>query len=332
MIDSSSTRYDLVALPPVGRRVHLGPLLRGLQWEEQPGELAVRLQAQLHNEHTPAGRVHALLPNGAPLLLLADWGPGWQEVWRGTVRRWGPLTDGGRDFSLTAYDQLFHLAKSKDDRYYPAGATGRHIITDIADAWSIPLGTIDGPDVAVAKSLFRSKTLAAMILDVLEQTKKRGGGRWIVRSAEGRVHVLRAGQNSPCYWLKADESVQEVEHEQSIEDLVTRVKIVGSAGDEQAAPVVAVLDGRTEFGVLQELVASSASDSPDSARQEAQDLLDERGKPIERRKVVGPDLPFLRRGDRVRVDAATLAGYYLVAGVQHNADARTMILEVDDEG
>ena len=189
---------------------------------------------------------------------------------------------------------------------------------------------MEGPDTPLGKNMLRAKSLADMIYAVLDQTKKRGGGKWIVRSREGVIDIVRAGGNSPVYWLRADESVQSVEEERSIEDLVTRVRIVGSADDEERAPVIATLDGRTEFGVLQELVTQSDSDSPAVAQQEAQDLLDERGDEKKTRKVTGPDLPFLRRGDKIRITAGTLDGYYLVAAVQHDARSRIMTLEVEE--
>ena len=331
MIDVSRVRYDLVLLPPDGGEMHLAQLATRLSWEEQPGELSVRLTAGFSNQKITSGRwLHELLPNGTRLELLADWGEGWREVWRGSVFRWNLRDDGSPTVETTAYDGLIYLMKSKDDRYYPAGTTGRTIIADIAQDWGIPLGTVDGPDVALGKNLFRAKSLADMIYAVLDQTKKRGGGKWIVRSREGVIDIVRAGQNSPVYWLRADESVESVEEERSIEELVTRVRIVGSAEDEERAPVIATLDGRTEFGVLQKLVTQSDSDTPEAAQQEAQDLLDERGDEKKTRRVSGPDLPFMRRGDKVRITAGTLDGYYLVAGVQHDGLARTMTLEVEE--
>ncbi|MDN5345122.1 MAG: hypothetical protein PWQ18_1236 [Clostridia bacterium] len=99
---------------------------------------------------------------------------------------------------------------------------------DIAGAWGIPLGTVEGPDMALAKQVFRGRTLADMIFDVLDQAKKRGAGKWIVRSKQGKIDIVRPGQNSPVYHFGADDNVAQVEDQQDIEDLVTRVKIVGA--------------------------------------------------------------------------------------------------------
>lgn len=333
MIDTAKINYDLVAITPQGQTLHLNEVLRNLTWEENPGELAVRLEAELQNQQLTGGAwLHQQLPLGGQVFLYADWGADRQEIFRGTVFNWHYLTDPLGHFSITAYDPLIYLAKSKDDRYYSSGTLARVIIEDIAKAWQIPLGTVEGPNVALAKQVFRGRTLADMIFDVLDQAKKRGAGKWIVRSKQGKIDIVRPGQNSPVYHFGADDSVAQVEDQQDIEDLVTRVKIVGAEDKEGRTPVVATLDGRTEFGVLQDLVYKEQYDNLAAAKAAAQDILAERGQPRKKRRITAPDLPFLRRGDKVHIAAGTLIGYYLVAGVVHNANDRTMSLEVEDVG
>ena len=48
--------------------------------------------------------------------------------------------------------------------------------------------------------------------------------------------------------------------------------------------------------------------------------------------MIAPDLPFLRKGDKVKVEAGTLIGYYIVSSVTHNATNRIMVMEVEDVG
>ncbi len=222
--------------------------------------------------------------------------------------------------------------KSKDDRFYKAGQTAKAVIQDIAKAWGIPLGTVQGPDVALAKQVFRGETLADMIYSVLNEAKKKGGGEWIVRSKQGKIDVIRPGQNTPVYLFTHDTNVDSISDRQDIEDLVTRVKIIGAEDSEGKAPVVAQLDGRTEFGTLQELVYQRQYDTPAAAESAAKDILKERGQPRRERKVIAPDLPFLRKGDTVKVEAGTLIGYYIVSSVTHDATNRIMVMEVEDVG
>ncbi len=333
MIDVSQIRYDLVAILPGGDKLRLYSVIRSLGWEENEGELAVRLEAEVQNQQMSDGKwLHQKIPLGCQVVLLSDWDQGWKEIFRGTVHRWSYRTDPLGHFLITAYDPLIQLMKSKDDRYYKAGQTARVIIEDIAKAWNIPLGDVQGPNVALGKQVFRGEYLADMIASVLDQAKKRGAGRWIVRSREGKIDVVRPGQNSPVYVFAADTNVESVEDEQDIEDLVTRVNIIGAEDKEGRAPVVAQLDGRTEFGVLQEVVYRRQYDSLAAAKSAAQEILKERGQPRRKRRVQGADLPCLRKGDKVKIVAGTLNGYYIVSGVAHDATNRTMTLEVEDVG
>lgn len=331
MIDVIKISYSLILLRPDGQRLDLQPFIRTLSWEENDGELAVRLEAELQNIQMPDGKwLHQLIPLGGRIFLYADWGSGQQEIFRGTVFSWDYRTDPLGHFMVTAYDQLIYLTKSKDDRYYKTGMTAKAIIQDIAKAWGIPLGNIEGPDAALAKQVFRGDTLADMIFSVLDQAKKRGAGKWIVRSKQGKIDIIRPGQNSPVYCFTADTNVDSIEDRQDIEDLVTRVKIVGAENSEGRAPVVTQLDGRTEFGTLQEVVYQRQFDTLAAAKSAAEDILSERGQPRHRRKVLAPDLPFLRKGDKVKVVAGTLNGYYIVSSIIHDVTNRIMVMEVED--
>jgi len=333
MIDVAKLNYSLVLFRPDGQRIDLNPFLRSLSWEENDGELAVRLEAELQNQQLAGGKwLHQLIPLGGQIFLYADWGSGQQEIFRGTVFVWDYQTNPLGHFSITAYDQLVYLMKSEDERFYKAGQTAKAIIQDIAKAWRIPLGDIQGPNTTLAKQVFRGDTLGDMIYSVLDQAKKRGAGKWIVRSKQGKIDVVRPGQNSPVYRFTHGENVDSIQDQQDIEDLVTRVKIIGAEDSEGKAPVVAQLDGRTEFGTLQELVYQRQYDTPAAAKAAAEDILKERGQPRRMRKVTAPDLPFLRKGDKVKVEAGTLIGYYIVSSVSHDATTRTMMMEVEDVG
>lgn len=333
MIDVAKISYSLILLRPDGQRLDLRPFLRSLFWEENDNELAVRLEAELQNIQMPDGKwLHQLIPLGGQVFLYSDWGIGPQEIFRGTIFVWDYQTDPLGHFTITAYDQLIYLMKSKDDRFYKAGQTAKAIIQDIAKAWGIPLGTVQGPDTALAKQVFRGDTLGDIIYSVLDQAKKRGAGKWIVRSRQGKIDVVRPGQNSPVYLFTANTNVESIKDRQDIEDLVTRVKIIGAEDSEGKAPVIATLDGRTEFGILQEVVYQRQYDTPEAAKSAAEDILKERGRPRRMRKVTAPDLPFLRKGDKVKVGAGTLIGYYIVSSVMHNATGRIMVMEVEDVG
>ena len=332
MIDIAKIKYELVVVLSNGAKVYPQIATSDVTTEDNDGELAVRLEADFHNVKTSDGkRLHQQLPLGGRLFLYSDWGAGKKEVFRGTIFNWLYKENPLGTILITAYDPLYYL-KSKDDRFYKANTTAKAIIVDIAKAWGIPLGTVQGPNIALAKQVFRGVALKDMISDVLKQAKKRGAGKWIVRSKLGKLDVVQPGQNSPVYHFGADSNVSLVDDQQDIESLVTRVKIIGAEDKEGRAPVRATKDGRTEFGVLQDLIYERQYDNLSAAKKAADEILEEYGKPQKKRKVIAPDLPFLRKGDMVHITAGTLNGYYIASSIRRRLKDKTMTLEVEDVG
>lgn len=332
MIDIAKIKYELVVVLSNGAKVYPQIATSDVTTEENDGELAVRLETDFHNAKASDGkRLHQQLPLGGRLFLYSDWGAGKKEVFRGTIFNWLYKENPLGTILITAYDPLYYL-KSKDDRYYKANTTAKAIIVDIAKAWGIPLGTVQGPNIALAKQVFRGVALKDMISDVLKQAKKRGAGKWIVRSKLGKIDIVQPGQNSPVYHFGADSNVSLVDDQQDIESLVTRVKIIGAEDKEGRAPVRATKDGRTEFGVLQDLIYERQYDNLSAAKKAADEILDEYGKPRKKRKVIAPDLPFLRKGDMVHITAGTLNGYYIASSIRRRLKDKTMTLEVEDVG
>lgn len=332
MIDIAKIKYELVVVLSNGAKVYPQIATSDVITEDNDGELAVRLEADFHNAKTSDGkRLHQHLPLGGRLYLYSDWGAGKKEVFRGTIFNWHYKSNPLDNLLITAYDPLFYL-KSKDDRYYKANTTAKAIIVDIAKAWGIPLGTVQGPNIALAKQVFRGVALKDMISDVLKQAKKRGAGKWIVRSSLGKMDVIQPGLNNPVYHFDKDSNVTMMEDQQDIENLITRVKIIGAEDKEGKAPVRATKNGRTEFGVLQDLVYERQHDSLSAAKKAVDEILDEYGKPRKKRRIIVPDSPFLRKGDMVHITAGTLNGYYIVSSVRRKLKDKTMTLEVDDVG
>jgi len=86
---------------------------------------------------------------------------------------WMTSTDPLGSVDIEAYDQLIYLFKSEDDRYYRSGQRAIDVLTDIFRAWNIPIGKIEGPNVVLAKQVFRQMTVAEMINSILKQGKDK---------------------------------------------------------------------------------------------------------------------------------------------------------------
>lgn len=115
----------------------------------------------------------------------------------------------------------------------------------------------------------------------------------------------------------------------TLDDLITEVWITGKADDEGRLPIEAKEVGDTTYGTLREMVAKDGDNSLADAQAEARKLLKERGKPKEYSSIQAVDVPSIRRGDKIKVEAGNLIGYFYVLGISHDATQRTMSMEIE---
>lgn len=331
-IDISKVQYRLIALLPSGGTFFLSrpnseiDLLLSATLEEQPGELAARLELQLKNVKTKDGWIHQHVSIGRRLILQATDGNGWQEVWRGQVYRHSVSTDNDSTVAVTAYDMLYPLQQSKVHRYFRSGETGASCIKSLAQEWRIPLGRIEGPNVRLPAKLYRGERIGSIFADRLEQSQRLGGGRWVIRDVQGRVNCKREGSNTTVYRIDAN-FAESSEDEWNIERLVTRVKVYGKEKKEGHPPLVATKDGKTEYGIFQEVVYATGDNVKD-ALTEANEILAESGKPERRMMITAPIIPWIRKGDKVNVKVGTVNGDCIVEGVMHDITQLKMTLQL----
>lgn len=114
-------------------------------------------------------------------------------------------------------------------------------------------------------------------------------------------------------------------------NLITRIKIIGKSKDEGRPPVETVIDGHTEYGIRQAIIERPSDKTLDEVKKSANELLKEKGMIKRTTSLQGPDVPYLRKGDRIRVEAGTLSGYWFVKSINHNAADGKMSLKIDED-
>ena len=330
MINIAKLRYQLILITEDGAQLDITGAAEGLGWEENDGELALRLYFTANNTKYAGSSLSTVMKPGCLIVIMAYCGNEAEEVARGIIQEWDPQLRGSasNDVDITAYDELLYLQKSQDNRYITAGTGTKSAITGIFDEWGIPLGAYDGPDVAHEKTLFKAQYISDMILSLLDDAVKKGGDKCVVRAAEGAVDVFPRGSNTTIYHFDEDTATVSGDS-MSITDLVTRVKIVGKEDSDERQPVEAVLDGLTEYGIRQRLYTRSEDATLSEAKTAAQAILDDMGQPQRSRIIRGPDVPMIRKGDMVHIQAGTLDGYYYVLSIQHDAARKTMSMDVE---
>ena len=332
-IDISKLKYKLILVTATGKQLDITKVSEDLGWEEGEAELAMRISFTTHNAKHNGERLSSIAKPGSIVAIIADWGTSSEEVARGTIQEWEPGLEGSLTdtFGVLAYDELLNLQQSQDNRYYSAGTGTKAAITGIFKDWGVPVEKYDGPDVAHAKTLYKNEFLSDICIQLLEDAAKKGGQKCVIRSNKGKVSVIPKGSNKTIYHFDEDTNATLTRDKISTVDLITRVKVVGKEDSEGRQPVEAVLDGLTQYGIRQSIQNRSEDDTLAAAKSAAQDTLDEFGKPTRTIVLEAPDVPTIRKGDKIHVKAGTLNGYYITKSVRHDAANRSMSMEIEPE-
>lgn len=304
----------------------LTPALLAISWEEQEGELAQRARLTLLNFKLGASYLMQLVKINCILRLWSNWGAGRQKVFEGTIWDWDYDSAQKKELSVLAYDPMIRL-QSKDILYFSAGMSTPAILESVCGAWGVPLDYQWDKQITHTKKIFNGEAVSDIIISLLEEVRRQTGERYAAYYKDGKLTVSGYGRNKEIYRLDSRNTFS-TSDKLSIDNLVTRVKILGKADDEGRSDVEATVDGNLKFGILQEIVRRDADKDLGSAKADAQTILKERGKPEEAIQVNAPDLPFMRKGDLVEVSAGNLIGMFYVIGVSHDGKQKTMAIRL----
>lgn len=331
MINTADLVYQLIAVDGSWTQRDFTNAVTDLGFEENQKELAARISFSLADEETGQGFSSALLEAGNLVSILAGAGEKKEEAARGFIVEWNPsYSSSGRKLTCQAYNELYNLQTSYEDYFFPAGTSTKQVITQIASEWGIPLAAqYSGPDVAHEKMIYKNKTIASVILELLDDAHKKGGPKSVLRCMEGYIHVLPYGSNPIVYALDGTMGLS-INRSVSTKSLVTRVKVVGQSDEEGRRPVEAVVDGLTQYGIRQKIYSREKDASAEEAQKAAQAILDEEGTIKDEIKISHPEVPFIHKGDLVYLlNYECPEGYYYVESVTHDLDTGQMNLTVE---
>ena len=328
MVDIKSIEYDVHLTTEDGTRHLLNEALVLLEWEELENELAQRATITVANFQIGKTYLHLMAKINCIIQITAKWNGGKQLVFDGTIWEWQYVSAVNKELTIVAYDMLIRLQQSKDFFYKSPGFTTQAIIGEICGDWGIPLEYKWGQNVTHGKKVFSGMEISEMIIELLEEVRQKTGERYVAYFRDGQLQINGYGANETIYRFDGTNTVSTM-NKLTINELVTRVKIIGRENSDGRAPVDAIVDGDTRYGVLQEIIRRDANTTLAAAMSEANALIQERGKPEEIIQVAVPDLPFLRKGDRVEIRAGNLTNpFYFVDGVSHYGTTRQMTLTV----
>ncbi len=330
MIDISTVRYKVFLVDNKNTTYNITDFIHGLSWEENDREISMRISFTVRNDESVKGFLSTLAKLGSLVCVLAKDGHGkYKEVARGNVVDWGITRKSTmHDLKCSCYDELYNLQKSQDNFYFRSGTGTKTRIKQILKKWGVPLGSYQGPNKKHGKKKFQNQYLSDILLSILDDAVKKGGKKCILRMEKNKVAVVPFGSNRVIYAFRRDCS-RESTNTKSTENLVTRVKVIGTSNENGNDSVYATLNGLTKYGIRQKIYTRGSDETAKQAKKSAQTILNENGTVDRSLTIQAPDVPYVRKGDIVFVQTGGISGFYYVMGVQHNAESLSMSMDLE---
>lgn len=247
------------------------------------------------------------------LVIYANDGERHEEVFRGFIwtRSYRSNSD-DRKITLKCYDQLIYLQESEESTFFADGKDTKDVCETICSNWGIPL-EYSYETITHSKLALRGNLADIFDSDILDLVKDRTGTKYVIRSEKDVMKILSVGQNETIYHIKSGESAVLAKSECTMDGMITKVIILGKADDDDRVPVEATVVGKTDqYGTLQKIINRDENTTLDDAKTEANGILKENGDPKWEYEVQSPDIPWIRKGDKVKVSAGDISNRELI--------------------
>lgn len=317
---SGGTKYDIT------------PAIESIDISDQKKQIAKSVTIQLMNTKVGDTYLTGLLSIASRVFMYANDGSRNDEVFRGFVwerayRR--SMTD--RTFQLKNYDNLIYFQESDHSAYFSSGKSTKDVCTSLCNDWGVKL-EYTYESITHTKLPLRGNLSDILTADILSLVKDRTGKKYVILSEKDVVKIKSAGSNATIYKFTADQNAIHTSSICTMDGMVTKVIILGKEDKEERAPVEATVSGDTDrYGTLQKTINRDSNTSLADAKEEAQSIIDEKGKPFEEFELRAIDNPWIRKGDKVHINAGDLSGYYIVTGINRTITTkkREMILDLE---
>ncbi|MBR0282026.1 MAG: hypothetical protein IJQ81_10620 [Oscillibacter sp.] len=330
-LDMAKLSYHIYLLRETGETLDITEIVTNAGWEENKGELASRMSLTVANVPYGGSYMSGVAKPNCYLLVYAETGGASVEVARCKITDWETVRTADSDaLSLSGYDELYDLQKSQDCRFVKDGASTKDELTALFNEWGVPMGEYDGPTAACAKTPYKNEYLSDIILDLLDNAHKHGDPDCRVRASKGKVDVIQRGGNSTVYCFEEGRNLASAQMKISTADMITVVKVMSSdENDDGKRAVESVVEGKTEYGRRQKILIRDADDDLATATASANRILKDEGEPEKTLRVKTPDVPFVRKHDKIQISSRAYTGAALVLSVQHDIDNRSMTMELE---
>lgn len=314
------------------KRLNLTSVVTNLERTQNDGEIAQRVNIEVANIKHDGSYLSSIIAVRDRIYIYADTGDGPVEVFRGYVWERPYISSTEKTLKITAYDNLIYLQKSDDCLYFSAGKSTEAICSQICEEWGIKLNykywSITHP-----KLPLRGNLADIFMDDLLNAVKKQTGYKWVLYSEKDEMYIAYVGKNETVYTLRARNNAIEARSSVTMDGMVTRVKIMGKADEDERQPVEDTVSGDTaKYGTLQKTINRSEGTSLADAKAEAQETIKEKGTPIKEWETTAVDIPWVKKGDKVKIDAGDMSNKeFIVKSITHDAKKKEMTVEMFED-
>lgn len=303
-----------------GKKYNVSSALVSIDMNEQKKQISQSARIELMNIKTEGKWLSDIFKVRDRVFIYANDGTRNDEIFRGFVwtRNYSSaLTT--RSLTLKCYDHLIYLQESEDSVYIEPGKITEDVFRTLCDRWGINL-EYTYSSITHKKLPLRGNLTDIFTSDLLDLVKDRRGKEYVIRSTKDIMQVMHVGQNDTVYSITGASNAVKTSSENTMDGMVTKVVILGKADEDEREPVEATVDGDTgQYGTLQKILDRDENTTLADAKKEAQNIIDEKGEPKWEYEVTFPDIPWIRKGDKIHVNAGDIAGKDLIVfGVERS--------------
>lgn len=298
---SGSTKYNVT------------DALESLDWDEPEKQIAAKATISLMNVKAGSNWLSTIIKPRDRVFIYANDGSKNEEVFRGYVwTRPYDRTVTDRTLQLMCYDNLIYFQESEESEYFSSGNSTKTVVSSICNKWGVQL-SYNYESITHSKLVLRGTLADIFTSDILDLVKDRTGKKYVIRSVQDVMQVNTVGSNTTVYNIKTQENAISTKSIVTMDGMITRVKILGKADDDDRKPVEATVNGNTsKYGTLQKLIDRDTNTSLADAKKEAQTIINLNGTPKYEYNIQAPDVPWIRKGDVVNVWAGDISNKKLI--------------------
>lgn len=298
-------------------------LCTSMTWGDEKNSIAQKADVTIANIKIEKGFISNLIELCSQVIIYVNE----QEVFKGIVWDWSYTSALQKELSFTAYDKMIYLTQSKGNTYYSSGKSTQFLVEDICKEWGIAV-CYEWESWTHGKIPLKNMEISRQLTTVLDEAQTKLDSKYVMLMEKDTLVIRKKGSNADIYYFHG-KNIESTKDHLTLQGLVTKVLVFGKSEEDQRPPLLETVDGDLQYGTLQEIITKDSNKTLNDAKKEAQNILKEKGKPEETITVSTVDVPVLRKGDKIKLVAGNLSGYFMIEGIHHDGMAKTMEMELE---